>query len=124
MPLACLPLADRCAMALGVRRDGSRERLGVWIETTEGAKFWMKVFNDLRSRGVSGILIALTDGLTGMAAVFPRTTPPDLHCASDPQPPGLRQLEGPQGAGLGVAADLRRCWRRGGGSGAGRVRGW
>src|SRR5271169_6437848 len=65
-------------LALGMRRDGSREVLGLWIETTEGAKFWMKVFNDLKIRGVNDILIAVTDGLTGMpaalAAVFPRTT--------------------------------------------------
>ena len=65
-------------LALGVRRDGTREILGLWIETTEGAKFWMKVFNDLKTRGVNDILIAVTDGLTGMpgalAAVFPRTT--------------------------------------------------
>ena len=65
-------------LALGVRRDGSREILGIWIETTEGAKFWMKVFNDLRTRGVNDILIAVTDGLTGMeqalGAVFPATT--------------------------------------------------
>jgi len=65
-------------LALGIRRDGTREILGLWIETTEGAKFWMKVFNDLRTRGVSDMLIAVTDGLTGMpqalTAVFPRTT--------------------------------------------------
>ena len=65
-------------LALGVRRDGTREVLGLWIETAEGAKFWMKVFNDLKTRGVNDILIAVTDGLTGMPAaleaVFPRTT--------------------------------------------------
>jgi putative transposase len=65
-------------VALGVRRDGTREILGLWIETTEGAKFWMKVFNDLRTRGVGDILIAVTDGLSGMPqaleAVFPQTT--------------------------------------------------
>ena len=65
-------------LALGVRRDGTREVLGLWIETTEGAKFWMKVFNDLRTRGVLDILIAVTDGLTGMPtaleAIYPRTT--------------------------------------------------
>ena len=65
-------------LALGIRRDGTREILGLWIETTEGAKFWMKVFNDLRTRGVNDILIAVTDGLSGMPAaleaVFPRTT--------------------------------------------------
>ena len=65
-------------LALGMRRDGSREILGLWIETTEGAKFWMKVFNDLKTRGVQDILIAVTDGLAGMeqalGAVFPATT--------------------------------------------------
>jgi len=64
-------------LALGVQRDGTREVLGLWIEQTEGAKFWMKVFNDLRGRGVQDILIAVTDGLTGIGdalrAVFPET---------------------------------------------------
>ena len=65
-------------LALGVLPDGRRDILGLWIETTEGAKFWMKVFNDLRTRGVHDILIAVTDGLKGMpealATVFPATT--------------------------------------------------
>ncbi|MBC5784433.1 IS256 family transposase [Ramlibacter sp. USB13] len=65
-------------LALGVQRDGSRDILGLWIEGSEGAKFWMKVFNDLRTRGVNDILIAVTDGLKGMpealGAVFPATT--------------------------------------------------
>ena len=65
-------------LALGVRPDGTRDILGLWIENTEGAKFWMKVFNDLKTRGVHDILIAVTDGLKGMAealaAVYPATT--------------------------------------------------
>jgi len=65
-------------LALGVQPDGTRDILGLWIENTEGAKFWMKVFNDLRTRGVNDILIAVTDGLKGMSealgAVFPATT--------------------------------------------------
>ena len=65
-------------LALAVRPDGSRDILGIWIEQTEGAKFWMKVFTDLKTRGCQDILIAVTDGLKGMeealAAVFPRTT--------------------------------------------------
>ncbi len=65
-------------LALGVLPDGTRDILGLWIENTEGAKFWMKVFNDLKTRGVADILIAVTDGLKGMpealAAVFPATT--------------------------------------------------
>jgi transposase-like protein len=65
-------------LALGVLPDGTRDILGLWIENTEGAKFWMKVFNDLKTRGVGDILIAVTDGLKGigeaLAAVFPATT--------------------------------------------------
>jgi putative transposase len=65
-------------LALGVQPDGTRDILGLWIESTEGAKFWMKVFNDLKTRGVNDILIAVTDGLKGMSealgAVFPATT--------------------------------------------------
>jgi len=65
-------------LALGVLPDGTRDILGLWIENTEGAKFWMKVFNDLKTRGVADILIAVTDGLKGigeaLGAVFPSTT--------------------------------------------------
>ncbi len=65
-------------LALGVLPDGTRDILGLWIENTEGAKFWMKVFNDLKTRGVNDILIAVTDGLKGMpealGAVYPATT--------------------------------------------------
>jgi transposase-like protein len=65
-------------LALAVLADGTRDILGVWIEQTEGAKFWMKVFADLQARGCRDILIAVTDGLAGMpdalAAVYPATT--------------------------------------------------
>jgi transposase-like protein len=65
-------------LALAIVPDGTRDVLGIWIEQTEGAKFWMKVFSDLKTRGCQDILIAVTDGLKGMsealAAVFPATT--------------------------------------------------
>ncbi len=65
-------------LALGIRADGSRDVLGLWIEQTEGAKFWLKVFNDLKVRGCNDILIAVTDGLKGMgealAVAYPRST--------------------------------------------------
>jgi transposase-like protein len=65
-------------LALAVLPDGTRDILGIWIEQTEGAKFWMKVFTDLKARGCQDILIAVTDGLKGMsealAAIFPATT--------------------------------------------------
>jgi putative transposase len=113
-------------LALGVRRDGTREILGLWIETTEGAKFWMKVFNDLRSRGVLDILIAVTDGLTGMptGSGLSADDAADLHRAPDPQQPRLCQLEGPQAIGGGAAPDLCRSQCGGRRGGAGCVRGW
>jgi transposase-like protein len=65
-------------LALAVLPDGTRDVLGIWIEQTEGAKFWLKVFNELRSRGVGDILIAVVDGLKGLAeaieTAFPQTT--------------------------------------------------
>lgn len=65
-------------LALGVLPDGTRDVLGLWIEQTEGAKFWLKVFNELRNRGVADILIAVVDGLKGfpqaIEAAFPQAT--------------------------------------------------
>ncbi len=65
-------------LALAILPDGSRDILGIWVEQTEGAKFWLKVFTDLKTRGCHDILIAVTDGLKGMsealAAVYPATT--------------------------------------------------
>src|ERR671917_2083691 len=64
-------------VALGVRPDGTKEVLGLWIEQTEGAKFRLRVMNELEDRGVADILIAVVDGLKGfpeaIAAVFPKT---------------------------------------------------
>lgn len=64
-------------LALGILPDGSRDILGLWIEHTEGAKFWLKVFNDLKTRGVEDVLIAVADGLKGLpealAAAYPET---------------------------------------------------
>ena len=64
-------------LALAITCQGEKEVLGLWIEQTEGAKFWLKVMNELRTRGVGDILIAVVDGLTGfpdaIAAVFPQT---------------------------------------------------
>lgn len=60
---------------VGVRADGHKDVLGVWLQSTEGAKFWMAILNELRGRGVRDILILCADGLTGMPdaaeAVFP-----------------------------------------------------
>ncbi len=64
-------------LALGIQADGQRDVLGLWIEQTEGAKFWLKVFNELKTRGVQDILIAVVDGLKGLAeainTAYPKT---------------------------------------------------
>lgn len=64
-------------LALGITCQGEKEVLGLWIEQTEGAKFWLKVMNELRTRGVGDVLIAVVEGLTGfpdaIATVFPQT---------------------------------------------------
>ncbi len=63
--------------ALGIDLYGHKEILGIWIGDTEGAKFWMHVLNDLRSRGIEDILITCVDGLKGfpeaIKAIFPKT---------------------------------------------------
>lgn len=65
-------------IALGVRADGMKEVLGLWIEQNEGAKFWLRVMNELKNRGVEDVLIAVVDGLKGfpdaIRAVFPEVT--------------------------------------------------
>jgi putative transposase len=65
-------------VALGVRADGTTEILGLWIEQTEGAKFWLRVMSELKNRGVEDVLIAVVDGLKGfpeaITAVFPEAT--------------------------------------------------
>jgi hypothetical protein len=64
-------------LALGVTMHGSKEVLGLWIEQNEGAKFWLKVVNELKTRGVRDILIACCDGLKGfpeaIETAFPQT---------------------------------------------------
>jgi len=64
-------------LAIGIRPSGEREVLGLWIEQTEGAKFWLRVMNELKARGTNDILIAVVDGLKGfpeaITAVFPDT---------------------------------------------------
>ena len=63
-------------LAIGVRSSGEREVLGLWIEQTEGAKFWLRVMNEIKARGTNDILIAVVDGLKGfpeaITTVFPQ----------------------------------------------------
>ncbi len=64
-------------VAVGLTREGIKQVLGLWVETQEGAKFWMRVLSELQQRGVKDVLIACCDGLKGfpaaIEAVFPQT---------------------------------------------------
>jgi putative transposase len=64
-------------LAVGVGLDGSKDVLGMWIQQTEGAKFWMNILTELRNRGVQDVLVLCADGLTGLPsaveAIFPQT---------------------------------------------------
>ena len=68
--------------ALGVNMDGQKELLGMWVSQNEGAKFWLHVLTELKTRCVEDILIACVDGLTGfpeaIEAAYPKNT---VHCA-------------------------------------------
>jgi putative transposase len=66
-----------CYLAIGVNLDGDRDVLGIWFQKTEGAKFWLQVLTDLKTRGVHDVLVCCVDGLTGfpeaIEAVYPET---------------------------------------------------
>ena len=81
-------------IVVGVDLDGHRDVLGLWVERTEGAKFWSSVLTDLKHRGVDDILILCADGLTGLPAAveanFPRPSS-DVHRSGDAR----RLVQGP-----------------------------
>jgi len=62
-------------LAIGIQPSGQREVLGLWIEQSEGAKFWLRVMNEIKARGTNDVLIAVVDGLKGfpeaITSVFP-----------------------------------------------------
>jgi putative transposase len=106
-------------VALGVRPDGTKEILGLGIEQTEGAKFWLRVMTELKNRGVEDVLIAVVDGLKGfpeaITAVFPQAQVQTciVHLRSSPsRVSGVRAVEGPQGRGRRAEGGLPGHGRR------------
>lgn len=72
-------VVNKCAyLAVGVGLDGVKHVLGIWVQAAEGAKFWLQVCTELRNRGVTDVLIACCDGLSGLPeaieTVWPHTT--------------------------------------------------
>jgi len=70
-------MAKAVYLALGINLEGEKELLGLWVAQTEGSKFWLSVFTELKNRGVQDCFIACVDGLKGLPeaveAVFPLT---------------------------------------------------
>ena len=113
-------------LALGIAAEGTKDVSGIWIEQNEGAKFWLKVMNELRNRGVEDILIAVVDGLKGfpeaITTVFPVGQRADLHRAFKPLLPLLLRLERAPGPGSRTQSHLPGRNRGGGRQTAQRVR--
>ena len=114
-------------LALGVAADGTKDILGLWIETTEGAKFWLKVMNELKARGVEDILIAVVDGLKGfpeaIEAVFPQATVQTCIVHLIRNSLDFRVLERPEARRRRATENLPRRRRRGRPQGLGGLRG-
>ena len=104
-------------VALGITREGTKEVLGLWIEQTEGAKFWLKVMTELKNRGVQDVLICLVDGLKGFPEAIEAISAgadSDLHRAFAASQSGVLLLARSQGGGGRAQSDLSRSERRGG----------
>ena len=84
-------------IALGVMADGTKVVLGLWLEQNEGAKFWLRVMNELRNRGVEDIMLAVVDGLKGfpdaITAVFPEAMVQTCWCGRPPHGITMCQVE-------------------------------
>lgn len=97
-------------IVVGVRADGCKEVLGLWLQATEGAKFWLTILSELRQRGVEDILVLCADGLTGLPeaveAAFPRTI--FQTCIVHMVRTSTRFV--PWGDRRAVCADLRRIY--------------
>jgi putative transposase len=65
-------------VAIGLTLEGRKEVLGIWLESNEGAKFWLRVLTELKNRGVQDVLFVCCDGLKGfpqaIEAAFPKAT--------------------------------------------------
>ncbi len=70
-------IVNKCSFTiLGITQEGMKKLLGIWIDESEGAKFWLRILNELKNRGVQDLLIACVDGLQGfpeaIKTVFPQ----------------------------------------------------
>lgn len=79
---------------LGIRVDGRKEILGLWIQESESKHSWMQIFDELKSRGVQEVGFISMDGVSdleeGARAIFPQDGRSTLYCPSGSQLPKIR----------------------------------
>jgi putative transposase len=113
-------------LAIGMRCSGHKEILGLWIEQTEGAKFWLRVMSEMCNRGTGDILLAVVDGLKGfpeaISAVFPDTVVQTCIVHLIRYSMQFVLMEGAQGYCRHAQADLQSRQRRTGQAALGRLR--
>jgi putative transposase len=99
-----------CYLAIGVNCEGERDVLGMWFQRTEGAKFWLQVLTELKTRGIADVLVCCVDGLAGfpeaIEAVFPKAWV--QTCLVHQVRASLRFV--PEKDKRKVAADLKRIY--------------
>ena len=64
---------------MGITPEGCKDILGFWVQGTEGAKFWLNIFGELRQRGVQDILVICADGLSGIGEAIEAAFPRAIH---------------------------------------------
>ena len=99
-----------CYLAIGVNLDGERDVLGMWFQRSEGAKFWLHVLTELKTRGIQDVLVCCVDGLAGfpdaIEAVYPKAWV--QTCLVHQVRASLRFV--PDKDKRAVAADLKRIY--------------
>lgn len=97
-------------LAVGVRTDGRKDVLGMWIQDTEGAKFWLAILTELRQRGVEDIFVLCADGLTGLGQAVEASFPKAVFqtCIVHMVRASVRYV--PWKERRAVCADLRRVY--------------
>lgn len=100
-------------IAIGTDLEGRKDVLGLWVGATESSKYWLGVLNGLKNRGVSDILIASVDGLTGFSEAIAAAYPNTHIQRYDKKLYSLCILQRPKNFHDGFKARLQSCERRG-----------
>jgi hypothetical protein len=108
-------LISRVTDAVGVNLEGERDVLGLWFQSSEGAKFWLAVLNELKQRGIRDALICCVDGLTGFPrgdrGRLPQHLGADLHRPPDPPTAAIPTEEAARKLIYLAITNAQKSWR-------------